>query len=282
MAGIGTALALFWLFIYFKYNKQYSEVYGAVDTKEFFMPELFFIGFGIMDLLKIDLFRPYFLRQKKKIAEVRGDKYSDFFQYVMTGAQITYAVTLAPFGLFVGAMSNDLIVGIVGVSTALIMVVYLNSELMNAISRRRDDLLSDFPQMVSKLALLVSAGLILRDAWKQVAFAGSGKLYLEMQSVCIDLENGESEFTAMESFANRCVIKEIRKFASVIIQNQQKGSTELSKSLKEQAAENWEQRKRSVKVKGELASQKLMIPTTIMLFGILIMIVIPAFSSISF
>ena len=280
MAGAGSALAIFWLIIYFKYSKHFVEVYSAVDSKEFFLPELFFIGFGIIDLFHIDLSQPFFAKRKKKIAEVRGEKFSEFFLYVMTGAQITYGITLAPLGLFVGAMSNDLVMGGLGLSASVIMVVYLNSELMNSISRRHDILLRDFPQMASKLALLVSAGMIIRDAWKEVAYAGTTPLYLEMQTVCINLDNGESELVAMEDFANRCVIKEIRKFASVIIQNQQKGSAELTKSLMEQAAGSWEQKKRLVKVKGELASQKLLVPTTIMLFGILIMIVIPAFSSI--
>jgi len=280
MAGLGTVVSLFWAFLYFRYNRKFQDVLTAVDEKEFLLPELFFIGFGVIELFHINMQSPYMNKRMRTISEVRGEKYAAFYTYITFGAQITYAFTIAPLGLFVGAISNDPIIGLLGIGAAFTLVLYLDAEVKNAINRRRDDIMRDLPQMISKLALLVCAGLVMRDAWKQVAYTGNGTMYLEMQTACEDFENGISEVQAIEHFAQRCSVKEVKKFSSIIVQNIQKGSSELAVALKQLASESWEQKKRTVKIKGELASQKLMIPTGIMFLGILLMIIVPAFSSI--
>ena len=80
----------------------------------------------------------------------------------------------------------------------------------------------DLPQVLSKLTLLVNSGMVLRDAWKHAAFTGNRVLYQEMQNTTLEIENGVMEIEAYKNFADRCSVKEIRKFTSLIIQNLQK------------------------------------------------------------
>ena len=76
----------------------------------------------------------------------------------------------------------------------------------------------------------------MRDAWTEVAYASNDEFYLEMQKVVDDLNNGIGETQAYTDFGIRCVIPEVKKFASTIIQGIQKGNKELSKNLQEQSA----------------------------------------------
>ena len=85
------------------------------------------------------------------------------------------------------------------------------------------------------------------------------------------------EADAYRNFADRCSVKEVRKFTSLILQNLQKGNSEIAFFLKEMSNEMWEEKKHLVKRKGEAANSKLLIPIGMIFVGILIMIMVPAF-----
>ena len=112
------------------------------------------------------------------------------------------------------------------------------------------------------------------------AYGGERVLYKEMQVTVQEMKNGISELDAYRNFADRCSVKQIRRFASTMIQNMQKGNAEISYFLKEMSDEMWEEKKHLVKRKGEAANSKLLIPTAMIFIGILIMIMVPAFLSL--
>lgn len=154
---------------------------------------------------------------------------------------------------------------------------YLEESMNDQLNERRDELLADMPQMLSKLTLLVNSGMIVREAWSKTAHGGNRELYKEMQITVQEMSNGVADLDAYRNFADRCAIKEIRRFSSTMIQNMQKGNAEISYFLKEMADEMWEEKKHLVKRKGEAANSKLLLPIGMIFVGILIMIMVPAF-----
>ena len=52
MAALGTTIVLFWAILFLMYKDKYDNVINAVDRKKFILSEIFFIGFGIIDLFK--------------------------------------------------------------------------------------------------------------------------------------------------------------------------------------------------------------------------------------
>lgn len=48
--------------------------------------------------------------------------------------------------------------------------------------------MGDFSEVVSKLALLTNAGMILREAWELTANAGEGIFYEEMQTAVAEMK----------------------------------------------------------------------------------------------
>jgi tight adherence protein C len=279
-AGVGTVITGFWIFLYIRYRRQYDEYLKAIDPKQFFMAELFFIGLGAIALFKIDLNTARYEAKKKKIEEVKGRRYAEFFNITILSGQITYILTIVPFSLFVACLANSMLFGGLGVMGSIVVAAYLDVEISNAVEKRRDNLLSDFPKVLSQLALLTNAGLPLKDALYQVALSGTGEIYEELKSTVSDMENGSSATEAMLSFADRCNLKEIRKFASMLLQNLQKGSRELAHYLHDMARDAWVEKKNMAKRKGEMAGQKLMMPIGIMFLGVVLMIIIPILSGI--
>lgn len=279
MAGLGTLIVVFWCIVYFKYKNKFDEVIVAIDKKQFILPEAFFIGFGVISLFHINLRSISGRKKEKKLAEIYGEKYAEYYHYVIVGGQITYGLTIAPLGFFIGAITNDLTFAVLTVFAAIALIVYLDLDVKSAINKKQDEILSDYPEVLSQLTLLVNAGMVVRDAWAKVSENSDKALYKEMKATTIEMQNGISEIDAFYNFAQRCSVKEIRKFASILTQNIQKGGAELTTSLKLMTSESWEEKKHSAKRKGELASQKLLIPVMIMFIGILIMVIVPVFSN---
>lgn len=234
---------------------------------------------ALMDMFKVNLKTEAGRKKEKKIAEIYGEKYAEYYHNCIVGGQITYALTVAPLGLFIGAMTNDMTFAILVVAAAAALIVYLDIEVSSAVERKHDEILSDYPEILSKLTLLVNAGMVIREAWTKVAYTCDRAMYKEMQLTSEEMNNGVSELDALHNFAQRCSVKEIRKFTSILSQNIQKGGSELTMSLRYMNEESWEEKKQRAKRKGETAGTKLMIPLMIMFVGILFMIIVPIFSN---
>lgn len=279
LTGLASIVVVLWTVLYFKYRNSFDNIIVAIDRKQFMMPELFFIGFGFMNMFKVSLKTERGRKKEKKISEIYGEKYAEFYHYCIIGGQITYTLTIAPLGLLIGAITNDITFAVLALAATAAIVAYLDMEVNNAVEKKRDEILSDYPEVLSKLTLLVNAGLVIREAWTKVAYTSDRALYKEMQTTSEEMSNGVSELDALFNFAQRCSVKEIRKFASILSQNIQKGGTELTMNLRYMNEESWEEKKHRAKRKGETAGSKLMIPLMIMFVGILLMVIVPLFTN---
>ena len=83
------------------------------------------------------------------------------------------------------------------------------------------------------------------------------------------------EIEAYRNFAERCGVKEVKKFSTLIIQNLKKGNEELAMFLNDLSDEMWEMKKNEVKQKGEKANSKLLLPVFLIFIGILILVLVP-------
>jgi tight adherence protein C len=270
-------MVLLWIILAIKDADSYEDMIASIDAEKYRYPELFCIGFTIMKYLRIDTRSKRARKRIKEISEVQGKKYAEYYYYIINGAKWTYGFTLMVIFAVLGALANSVLALLFGIVLAVMIMWYLDELLNDQLNDRRDELLADMPQMLSKLTLLVNSGMILREAWSKVANGGDRELYQEMRVTVSEMQNGESDFNAYRNFADRCGIKEIRRFSSTMIQNMQKGNAEIAFFLKEMADEMWEEKKHLVKRKGEAANSKLLLPIGMIFVGILVMIMVPAF-----
>jgi len=145
------------------------------------------------------------------------------------------------------------------------------------VTERSEACLAEFPNVISKLALLVSSGMILFNAWTQVAESKEGPIYDLMRSACRDVKNGMSESDAYYRFGILSDSQDIRKFSSMLVQSLEKGGAELTGFLTQQSKELWHQKRQYALQAGDAAAAKLLIPTVLMLVGILIIILSSVF-----
>ena len=164
--------------------------------------------------------------------------------------------------------------------------VMKDKELKKTMEKREQELLSDYPQFVSKLVLYMGAGMTVRNIFGKLATTyakkregGSEKRYLyeEVLRVHRELMTGASESETYERFGARCATKQYTFLATLLSQNIRKGNSELLSLLSEESKKAFEERMDKVKKTGEEAGTKLLLPMIIMLVIVMAMIMIPAY-----
>lgn len=276
--GIGLVLLLVWIVLFFM-GMKHSSFFDALDEKEYPFKEVFFVGYAVVNIIKYRFKSKSDIKLRKELGILYGEKYADYYLRVIMSQKITMGLTVACLIAPVYGIANDKIVAIVMAAFALVAYYYFGTTTSKKIETRSEEMLNDFSNVVSKLALLTNAGMIMREAWEEVAYTGDSTLYIEMQKAVDQMNNGMSEIDALYGFGTRCIIPEIKKFTSTIIQGMVKGNSELISMLQQQSSEVWMLKKQNVRRQGEKAASKLLIPIMIMFVGILVMIIVPIFGT---
>ena len=276
---IATVSVAAWIILAKKNEAEFKDLTDSIDPQQYRYPDLFCVGFGIMKILHIDSKSKRARKRIKEIAEVQGKRYAEYYYYVINGAKWTYGFTVFVLLTVLGALGNSAMATVFGIVLAGLLMWYVEELMNDKLEEKRDQLVADLPQMLSKMTLLVNSGMVVREAWKKIAESDDRFLNQEMKLTVDEMNNGVAELDAYKNFADRCAIKEIRRFSSTMIQNMQKGNAEIAYFLKEMSDEMWEEKKHLVKRKGEAANSKLLIPTAMIFIGILIIIMVPTFMS---
>lgn len=277
--GIGAVLLLIWMVFFFA-GLKHASLFDALEEKDYPFKEIYGLGYAVMLLIKYQYRSKHDRKLRKEISVLYGDKYADYYIRVIYSRKITMAFTLLVMAVPLYGLANSMAAMLVMVMFAAVAYYYFGTVTEKKILKRSEEMLSDFSNVVSKLALLTNAGMIMREAWEEVAYTGESTLYKEMQKAVDEMNNGVSEVDALFNFGTRCIIPEIKKFTSTIVQGMIKGNSELIYMLQEQSKEVWAAKKQNVKRQGEKAASKLLIPILIMFVGILIMILIPIFTNL--
>ena len=134
--------------------------------------------------------------------------------------------------------------------------------------------------MLTEMSLMVSVGITASESFERVSRSSNGLLFLEMRRVTESVQNGMPVDEALDNFCTRAPLREVKKFVSLYKQNLTKGGPDFPRNLSEMAAAAWTDRKNAARAEGELAEQKLLLPTLLMFVGILLMIIVPAFQNL--
>lgn len=275
----GAVLLLIWM-LFFVLGLKHAHLFDVLDEKEYPFKEIYFVGYAMLNVFHYKYKSKHDRKLRKEVGVLYGEKYADYYIRVIHSQGLTLAFTILMLAVPLYGLADSFVVMIVIVVFAFTAFYYYETLTVNKITKRSEEMLSDFADVVSKLALLTNAGMIMREAWEEVAYTDDSVLYQEMQRAVDEMKNGVSDVDALFNFGTRCVIPEIKKFTSTIIQGIVKGNSELVLMLKEQSKEVWMLKRQNVKRQGEKAASKLMIPIMIMFLGIIIMILIPIFTNL--
>jgi len=273
-------LAVVWIILLNKGSKKYAMMIDPLDSKKHPLKAFYPLGFEILDMIH---YQYNTFQDKKRIGQAKivyGERFGEYYYRVNLAEKVTYAATCVMISPVLGPLVGNNLFSLFGLVAAGFMYYYADTKITDVIKARENDLSRDFADMVSKLALLINAGMITREAWEDIAHTGEGTVYEEMRNAVDEMNNGVSEIDAYLNFGNRCGVQFVKKFTSMLCQNLTKGNKELVDFLKAESALSWEEKKHYVKRKGEAASNKMMIPLGLILVGVFVMILVPVMGNL--
>lgn len=162
-------------------------------------------------------------------------------------------------------------------------------QLIKKYERRQQELIRDYPAIVSKLNLLIGSGMTLRTAWNRVIDdykknisknkATRRYAYQEMMLTANSIRAGCPEGKAYGEFGRRCGVHSYLKLGNLLEQNLRQGVTGINRKLEEEMLLALEERKSMALRLGEEAGTKLLLPMFLMLGIVIVVLIVPAFLS---
>ncbi len=157
--------------------------------------------------------------------------------------------------------------------------------------QRTQRLKKDYPELVSRLILMLYSGSSLRNAFYSIGNnyrkrkkEGEGfkrnEAFEETVILCHEIENGITEIDAYENLAKRCALPAYRSLCVALIQNQKRGGGHIIENLEQEVINAFEEKKRQARIASDAASMKLLLPLVLMLAIVFALMMIPAFLSL--
>ncbi len=260
------------------YSKKCHGFFDALNDKDYSYKAFLPGCLGIVEALKLSGGGKYQTQLNQKLVMLHGSKYIAYYTKVHWSSKVFHmflGITISSIFCMIGEFEYRALI-LIPIS-AMGMFFLADQSIDNQYKKRKFQLERDFPGFLSKLVLLINAGLNVRQAIERITEEGNcnSALYQELRVVMVDINAGELEYEAYAAFAERCKVKQITNFVSILRQNMKLGGGQMLFELKRMSTECWEMRKNTARQLGETASSKLMLPLAIMLLAVILICVAP-------
>lgn len=280
LLSIGTVLSILFIIMLFK-GAKYDYMLESLSGDAFPLKTIYSVGLAWQDL-KIGKLRGLpgdLLRKDSNLYYSKN--YSEYYARIIWAQVISFAhACLAIFFVLSGVLIDmSGFLGLVGVVACALSAYYFFTFTSGKIKTRTDECEKEFPNAISKLALIVNSGVILHESWEMVANGNKGTLYEMMQNSCEQMRNGVSEIDAIYEFGQKTNSDDIKKFTSALIQSIERGGGDLPQFLANQSSELWAARRQTMLQKGEKAAGALLMPIALMFMGVMMIVLAAAMQS---
>lgn len=206
---------------------------------------------------------------------------ASLFSYTYLGALT--AVFLALVMMSAGREgTNVLVFSAIGFAVMFLVGYIPYDSLQTKAKKRQEEIDRDFPNAISKIALLVTAGMNITKAMEETAKSGDTPMYLELQRLMKEIDQSVTVAAALSHLQCRCDNKYLDKMVTIISKSYVSGNANLADNLRTINDECWLDKKHHARRMGEVVQNKLFVPTMLMFIGILVVIIIPAMSGFNF
>lgn len=139
---------------------------------------------------------------------------------------------------------------------------------------RKEQMMLDYPEIITEFTMLTGAGMTAKNVWKRIAedygitrgkTGRKREAYEEIWKTWQEMKSGIPEMECYERFARRCDLIPYMKMGALLSQNLKKGAKGISEMLRMEAVQALEDRKSRARQLGEEAGTRLLIPMLLML-----------------
>jgi hypothetical protein len=174
--------------------------------------------------------------------------------------------------------------------TVLLAMNY-DFKLKEKVEEREKQMQLDYSEIVCKFTILIGAGMTIRNAWARIVKDYVNKkdnnpkyfryAYEEMLYIDYRMQSGLAETDAYVEYGNRCHMHSYLKLSSIFNQNLIKGNQAIVEMLRSETKEAFLEHQHFVRRMGEKISTKLMVPMILSFTLVMVIIIFPAFLSMS-
>lgn len=162
-----------------------------------------------------------------------------------------------------------------------------DKDLHEQVLERKKSLKMAYPGILNKFVLFMGAGMTVRGSFFKIATdylnnpsrKTKDPAYEEILYSCNELSAGVSEGLVYEQFGKRSGLQEYARFATMLGQNLKKGNAALLGRLREEADKAMQENLQFRKKIGEEAETKLLVPMIMMMGIVMLLVMLPAFTS---
>lgn len=280
--GIGTVLSLIFI-VFLIRGQKYDYMFENLSGDDFPLASVYGAGMALQELKIVKI-------PNKLGAMLRGDtkllytkKFSEFYTRTIWAQALSLGLLFSAVCFLLAGVLPDMaaLLGLLGVVMAILPGYVFVSNTHERVTKRKEECENAFPNAISKLALIINSGVILREAWKMVAYGNSGTFYELMQASCESMDNGKSDVDAIGELGYLTNSDDIKKFTSMLIQSIERGGGELPTFLSNQSRELWAHHRQMMLQKGETAASALLMPIALMFVGVMLIVIAAAMQSFS-
>lgn len=281
--SMGSVLAVLFI-IQMIHGKKYDEMVEPLDEGKYPLSSLYIVG------LSWNASKWFMLRGKNKAdlklqaSLIYGQRYSEYYAIITWAQMLTFTHLFLAMTLLISSIMYDSVLFMLaaGGFMTIILAMYCRNNMKDTIAKRTEECEGQLAEIVSTMAILVSSGMVLREAWTLVSDSGEGAFYELMKKAKENMRNGYSDADAIFLFGRDSNSPEIKKFTSALLQSMEKGGGELGSFLARQSSELWNAKRQKMLQSGEKASAKLLLPIMLIFFGVIIIVITAAFGGTLF
>lgn len=181
---------------------------------------------------------------------------------------------------------KGIVIFVAGIIVAVLSALSMDKKIEEKMQVKKEQMRRDYPEILNKFALYHTAGMNPRSIWNllSTSYARSSKkrkryIYEEMLITNRSMQEGQGELSAYDDFAARVALPEYKVFVNLLQQAVTKGRDDFDRVLYEEMDKAEKQESLKVRITGEEAGTKLLIPMFMMLMIVLVIVMVPAFMS---
>ncbi len=261
----------------------------AGDSEKWSNPELIAPGLALVQTPFFSIDGPVgqlsgIRRQAQLLYPEKEGKYALYWATIYLANTYSNALIGAAFVLCLLPFLVYMVGLLYGLGATLLFLIVLEvlfirdgiTKLKIRLKQRTEACEDEFPNMVSKLILLLNAGMTLDEAWFEIA-KGEGALYSLMRVSCDEITKLNVPFGgALYKFADRCDSQVVRKFIGILSQAQKNSGAALILFLQSQMDELWSEKRTRMMQKGDAAAAGLLLPIMIVLVAVIVLVLYAA------
>lgn len=272
------------LLLHLQGKKRYAAMIQAMDKQEYGLRDIMGVGFMLMELSKYQYAGKLDRKARMQLRELYEPEFVEFYLRVQWGAGVTYGCLSLLLGtLAFAARDGDVMLLALFVVLAPVLVYMSFSSLESKVEKRHQQVAMDLPDFTNQLIILSGAGLTLRAAIIKVGreMPGDTPFYVALRKAVNKMENGATDEAALDVLVTQCNMPVVRRLTSILLQNMQRGGTDVLVALREIGAELWTNRKAAARQMAEEVSTKMLFPMMLMLIAVILLVAAPAVMSMN-